>query len=126
MKGDSTNDWWVKDFTVDELRKLRVRQKSTKRPQLRNQIFKISTLDELIEEILYIKQTHMKDNVSGFLIEIKGEQECNENAGRDDVFVLKLVECLVRNDMANRQKCEEKRLPIILQSFNQKIMKALA
>lgn len=126
MKGESTNDWWVRDFTVDELRKLRVKQKSSKRPQLRHQAFRISTLDELIEEILYVKQNHLKDNVSGFLIEIKGEQECNENAERDDIFVSKLVEYLERNDLTSKQKCEEKRLPIILQSFNQKIMKALA
>lgn len=64
----------MRDFTVDELRKLRVRQKSSKRPQFRHQSFRISTFDELIEEILYVKQSHLKDNVAGFLVEIKGEQ----------------------------------------------------
>lgn len=126
MKGEATSDWWVRDFTVDELRKLRVRQKSSKRPQLRHQSFRIATFDELIEEILYVKQSHLKDNVSGFLVEIKGEQERNENAERDDVFVEKLVECLIRNDLASKEKCKEKRLPVILQSFNQRIMHKLA
>lgn len=73
-----------------------------------------------------MKQSHLKDNVSGFLVEIKGEQECNEEAERDDILVAKLVECLIRNDLTTNEKCKEKRLPIILQSFNQRIMKALA
>lgn len=49
-----------------------------------------------------MKQSHLKDNVSGFLVEIKGEQECNEEAERDDILIAKLVECLIRNDLITK------------------------
>lgn len=68
MKATAKSDWWVKDFTLEELQKLKVYQKFSNRPQFRHQIFKICTLNELITEVLYLKEHNLIENNSGFLI----------------------------------------------------------
>lgn len=49
VKLEEREDWWVKDFTCEELKKLKIRQKSVKRPQLKKMKFSIPTLEETIE-----------------------------------------------------------------------------
>ena len=50
-----------------------MRQPFEERPQLKGLAFKISTLEEVIEEIMSIKKSRLKENTCGFLAEIKGQ-----------------------------------------------------
>jgi hypothetical protein len=70
---------------------LDIQQKSSKRPQLRKIKFKIPTLDDAIEEIMYIKKDQLKQNTSGFLIEIKSTEEYHNSDERDDILVAKIT-----------------------------------
>ncbi len=66
-------DWWVRDFTLKELKTLKVRQPNNLRPKLESQIFKISTFEEVLLKCLEVKsnKTHiLKD--AGLLVELKG------------------------------------------------------
>jgi glycerophosphoryl diester phosphodiesterase len=66
---EEKSDWWIRDFTLEELKSLKVRQPRSNRPQLHSLNFKISTLEEIILESLSLKQTkEMKGNKSGLLI----------------------------------------------------------
>jgi glycerophosphoryl diester phosphodiesterase len=125
-KQEEREDWWVRDFTCEELKRLRINQKSPKRPQLRRLQMAIPTLAEAIEEILFLKERHIKDNTAGFLIELKGHQEYKEHDPRDAVMVKKLEQCLQRYGLSSREHCQERRFPIILQSFNHSILQTIS
>jgi hypothetical protein len=48
LKQEQREDWWVKDFTCEELKRLKINQKSSKRPQFRRLKLGIPTLAEAI------------------------------------------------------------------------------
>lgn len=61
-------EWWVKEFTLEEIRKLCVRQKNLTRPQIMDKEFHVPTLDELVKRAIELKGTQEKSNRSGLLI----------------------------------------------------------
>lgn len=63
------NDWWISDFTLEDLRKLRLRQgqEIAKRPGLWNWNYSIPTLREFLESLLAYKDNR-KNKKSGLMI----------------------------------------------------------
>lgn len=71
--GKERNDFWVEDFTLEELRMLRLKQRiqSTKRPNIWNWKFGIPTLGELLDRLIEYKESVTAGKTSGLMIEIK-------------------------------------------------------
>ena len=87
----------MKDFTLEELKTLRVKQREKNRPQLENLKFGIGTLEELMIASLKVKEG-LKGNDSGWLMELKNERY-EEFTDRDKIFCKKVDELLHKYQM---------------------------
>ena len=74
--GVQLNDWWVSDFTLQEIQKLKLRQGQMvdKRSQIFDWQYKIPTMRQVLIRLLQYKQ-EKPSRKSGLLIEIKSQIE---------------------------------------------------
>lgn len=64
----------MKEFNLEELKKLCVKQKHQTRPQIMERHFHIPTLDEVLSKVRQFNRNRKDGKKSGLLIEIKTER----------------------------------------------------
>ena len=100
--GKLKSDFWVRDFTLAQLKKLSVKQDLAHRPQCEGFQFEISTLEEIIEAFFALKE--QKSNSGGLLVELKSEQAFGVTCG-DIKMCKKLLELLQKYNLHTIEGC---------------------
>ncbi|CAD8158167.1 unnamed protein product [Paramecium octaurelia] len=110
-------DWWISDFTFEELKELRLSQCINNRKSEYDGHLKIPSLKETVE--YFLKYNQNIDNKKGILLEIKDydyhQQYCNINIAEIILTFLK------EQGLSTLRECSQK-LPIVIMSFEKQIL----
>ena len=72
-----------------------------------------------------IKSNRLRENTCGFLIEIKTKFE-DKSDPQDKILIAKLAEVLHKLGLDTAERCEKKRLPVVIQSFSHSALETQA
>ncbi|KAE8654463.1 Glycerophosphodiester phosphodiesterase GDPD5 [Hibiscus syriacus] len=113
VQGVNITGWFVVDFTLEELKLLRVKQRFGFRDQQYNGKFSLITFDEFISVALHAKR------VVGIYPEIKNPVFINQHVKWSDgkKFEDKFMETLENMDIKDLMSTEWLKQPIFIQSF---------
>jgi len=118
------DDYLVHDFTLAELKSLRLKQRMTYRTHDLDDYFMVQTLDEIIEMMNMLNSENPRDHPIGLYIENKEYDFYVENYGLNVAEMT--IDILAKYNIETVEKATANNLPIIMQSFEQPALEKLA
>lgn len=120
--GQTHTDYWAFDFTLAELKTLRLIQRHQNRNQVMDGFFKVPTLEEVIVTMLKLNGLGQKVKPTGLYIEQKCPS-CYKALGYKPVEAL--VSLLEKYNLLTVDECENV-IPIVIQNFDADYLKTFA
>lgn len=113
------NNFFITDFTYEEILKLNTKQRHSNRPQIYNKEFKILLIENVIDMVIEFNAKYNK--TTGVYIEPKNNalyhQEINKDINEE------LIKLLQKYKLTNFYDKNFKKCPIVIQSFHKETLK---
>ena len=119
-------DYFIDDFTLEEIKTLRRKQRFANRSTELDGLYQVQTLQEIIDQLTQLNEAKRISNAevrAGLYIEIKQYQYYKDELNID--MAEELYDALNKNGLGQISACEST-IPIIIQSFEEDALKKFA
>lgn len=109
-----TNNYFITDFTYEEILKLNTKQRHKNRPQIYNKEFKILLIEDVLNMVMEFNKKYNK--TTGVYIEPKNNILYHQELNMD--INVELLKVLKANNLTNFYDNQFEKCPIVIQSFH--------